>query len=114
MVIERDADEVCAAFLLERELFESGWTRFAGEVSGVIAAGAFVGSPASSPTSTRAFCPRAGCAARTIRPQRHRDRDRRSANGRRVRLGDPVEVRVDGVEAPRGRVDLVPAPEGHR
>ena len=35
MVIERDADEVCAAFLLERELFESGWSReFEGEVSG--------------------------------------------------------------------------------
>jgi exoribonuclease R len=31
--------------------------------------------------------------------------------GRRVRLGDPVAVRVDGVEAARGRVDLVPAPE---
>ena len=31
--------------------------------------------------------------------------------GRRVRLGDPVKVRVDGVEAPRGRVDLVPVPE---
>ena len=27
--------------------------------------------------------------------------------GREVRLGDPVKVRVDGVEAPRGRVDLV-------
>jgi ribonuclease R len=29
--------------------------------------------------------------------------------GRAVRLGDPVRVRVDGVDAPRGRVDLVPA-----
>ena len=26
MVIERDADDVCAAFLLERELFEAGPT----------------------------------------------------------------------------------------
>ena len=30
-------------------------------------------------------------------------------SGRTMRLGDPVEVRVDSVEAPRGRVDLVPA-----
>jgi exoribonuclease R len=31
--------------------------------------------------------------------------------GRAVRLGDPVRVRVDAVDAPRGRVDLVPASE---
>jgi ribonuclease R len=31
--------------------------------------------------------------------------------GRTVRLGDPVDVRVTGVEAPRGRVDLVPVAE---
>jgi ribonuclease R len=28
---------------------------------------------------------------------------------RSIRLGDPLSVRVDRVEAPRGRVDLVPA-----
>jgi ribonuclease R len=32
-------------------------------------------------------------------------------SGRAIRLGDPVSVRVDRVEAPRGRVDLVPAGE---
>src|SRR5688572_33014238 len=41
--VERDADDVCAAFLLQRELFDAGWERrFEGEVSGVIGAGAFV------------------------------------------------------------------------
>src|SRR5436190_8758758 len=41
--IERDADRVCASFLLTRELFESGWKRrFEGEISGVIGAGVFV------------------------------------------------------------------------
>jgi ribonuclease R len=30
-------------------------------------------------------------------------------SGTEVRLGDPVSVRVDSVEAPRGRVDLIPA-----
>ena len=32
-------------------------------------------------------------------------------SGRALRLGDPVSVRVDWVEAPRGRVDLVAAGE---
>ena len=27
----------------------------------------------------------------------------------RIRLGDPVSVRVEKVDSPRGRVDLVPA-----
>ena len=29
--------------------------------------------------------------------------------GKRIRLGDPVTVRVGGIEAARGRVDLLPA-----
>jgi ribonuclease R len=33
------------------------------------------------------------------------------ATGRRLRLGDPIEVRVRSVEAPRGRVDLEPVRE---
>ena len=30
-------------------------------------------------------------------------------SGRRLRLGDPLEVTVERVDAPRGRVDLSPA-----
>jgi exoribonuclease R len=30
-------------------------------------------------------------------------------SGSAVRLGDPVKVRVGGVDAPHGRVDLLPA-----
>jgi ribonuclease R len=30
-------------------------------------------------------------------------------NGGAIRLGDPVQVRVGGIDAPRGRVDLLPA-----
>ena len=30
-------------------------------------------------------------------------------SGEAIRLGDPVTVRVQGIEAPRGRVDLAPA-----
>jgi ribonuclease R len=32
-------------------------------------------------------------------------------SGQEIRLGDPLSVRVDRVEAPRGRVDLIPAEE---
>ena len=43
MAIERTADNVARAFLLERELFENGWHReWDGEVIGLISAGAFV------------------------------------------------------------------------
>ena len=30
-------------------------------------------------------------------------------NGGAIRLGDPVQVRVGRIDAPRGRVDLLPA-----
>jgi len=43
MVIERDADDVASCFALERLLYEHGHDQeFAGEISGLISAGAFV------------------------------------------------------------------------
>ena len=33
-----------------------------------------------------------------------------AGSGDRIRLGDPVRVRVEKVDAPRGRVDLAPVP----
>src|SRR5207247_1531126 len=43
MELERDADDICLAFVLERDLDQHGWDRsFEGEVSGLIGAGAFV------------------------------------------------------------------------
>jgi ribonuclease R len=110
--IERDADRVCASFLLRRELFESGWKRsFEGEVSGVIGAGAFV-----------RFGGELGDVYEGLIPVRLLHGDRFDLNrtetalvgrrtGRALRLGDPLSVRVDSVDAPRGRVDLVPAGE---
>ena len=32
-------------------------------------------------------------------------------SGRAIRIGDPIRVAVGKIEAPRGRVDLYPAPE---
>jgi ribonuclease R len=115
MIIERDADRVCAAFLLERELFESGWKRsFAGEVSGVIRAGAFVRFAGELANVYEGFVP-----VRRLRGERFDLNETETAmvgrrTGRTIRLGDPLEVRVESVEAPRGRVDLLPAQESSR
>ena len=108
-VIERDADDVCAAFLLQRELFESGWeTEFEGEVRGVIGAGAFVHFGGTLGNVYEGFVP-----ARRLRGERFELNEVQTAlvgtkTGRAVRLGDPISVRVEKVEAPRGRVDLEP------
>jgi ribonuclease R len=110
MRIERDGDDICLAFLLERELFEQGWGEsFEGEVSGVVGAGAFVRFRGEMADVYEGFLP-----ARRIAGDRYELNEHDSAlvgirTGRRVAIGDPIEVRVDGVEAPRGRVDLLPA-----
>jgi ribonuclease R len=110
MVIERDADDVARCFLLERHLAEAGWeTTFNGEVVGLIGAGAFVD-----------FGP--GELFEGMLPVRRMRDDWWDLSeeetmlvgahtGRAIRLGDSVEVRVAGIDAPRGRVDLVPATE---
>jgi ribonuclease R len=108
--IERDADRVCASFLLGRELFERGWKRaFEGEVSGVIGAGAFVRFGGELGDVYEGLVP-----VRLMRSERFDLNESETAlvgrrSGRAIRLGDPLSVRVDKVEAPRGRVDLVPA-----
>jgi ribonuclease R len=113
MSIERAADDVARCFLLEAELFKRGWhEEWAGEVIGVIGAGAFV-----------AF----GDGHEGMLPVRRLRGDWWELNeeetmlvgsqsGMALRLGDPVVVQVERVDAPRGRVDLSPvelgAPDG--
>jgi ribonuclease R len=108
MVIERDADDVALCFMLERRLAETGWEEeLEGEVVGLIGSGAFV-----------AFGPE--LLFEGMLPVRRMRGDWWELNeegtmlvgahtGRTLRLGDQVRVRVDGIDAPRGRVDLVPA-----
>jgi ribonuclease R len=111
--VERDADRVCAAFLLDRELFESGWGhRFEGEVSGVIGAGAFVRFGGELGDVYEGLLP-----ARLLRGERFDLNEAETAlvgrrSGRSVRLGDPITVRVEAIDAPRGRVDLAPGNGG--
>jgi ribonuclease R len=108
MAIERDADDVARCFLLERLLFGSGHDRvFEGEVVGLVGSGAFVAFGADG-------------AFEGMLPVRRLRGDWWELNeqgtvlvgtrsGGAIRLGDPVSVRVDHVDAPRGRVDLLPA-----
>jgi ribonuclease R len=113
MRIERDGDDVCAAFLLQRELFERGQDAiFEGEVSGVIGAGAFIRFRGELADVYEGFFP-----ARRMPGERFEINDVESAligtrTGRRVGIGDAVEVRVDSVEPARGRVDLSGPEEG--
>jgi ribonuclease R len=105
--IERDADDVCAAYLLERELGERGLDAvFEGEVSGVIRAGAFVSFDGELGDVYEGMLP-----ARRLPGGRYELDKAEVALVNRgskasLRLGDPVEVRATGVEAVRGRVDL--------
>jgi ribonuclease R len=112
MTVERDADDVCLAFLLQRTLMDRGWEHeFEGEVSGVIAAGAFVSFPigGEGAASCDGFLP-----ARMLRGEYYALNEERTAlvgkrTNKRLRLGDPISVTVQSVEPARGRVDLVPA-----
>jgi ribonuclease R len=107
MQIERDADDVCMSFLLERVLHEDGWdAAFDGEVVGLVGGGAFV---RFGEEGFEGFLP-----ARTLRGEWWDLNELGTAlvgerTGKTIRLGDGVSVSVRRVEAPRGRVDLVPA-----
>ena len=110
MTIERDADDIARCFLLESTLAaepHGGLGKvFEGEIVGVIGAGAFV-----------AFGD--GGEYEGMLPVRRMREDWWELNeqgtaligtrsGGALRLGDSVAVTIGGVDAPRGRVDLLP------
>jgi ribonuclease R len=112
MTIERDADDVAGCFLLERALSDGGDRSavFEGEVVGLIGAGAFVSFGE-------------GGEYEGMLPVRRLRGDWWELNeqgtilvgtrsGGAIRLGDSVAVRVGRIDAPRGRVDLLPADVG--
>ena len=105
MKVERSADDVCLAFLLERRLAEDPELSFEGEVVGLIEKGAFVrfgeeGFEGLLPSRRMAGWWTLNELGTALEHE---------GSGRRLRLGDSVEVAVDRVERPRGRVDLSPA-----
>ena len=101
MAIERTADNVARAFLLERRLFEERALQreFDGEVTGVIGAGAFI-----------AFDGYEGMLpVRRLGDWYELDELEVMLvgnSGDRIRLGDPIRVQVHTIDAVRGRVDL--------
>jgi ribonuclease R len=106
MKIERSADDVCLAFLLERELGETGGGNppvFEGEVVGLVASGAFV---RFGDQGFEGFL-----GVRALRGWYDLNEFGTALESDRgaLRMGDPVRVAVERVEAPRGRVDLAPA-----
>jgi ribonuclease R len=111
MVIERDADDIARCFLLERRLFDEGWDRtWDGEVVGVIGAGAFVafGDGDGLPGGYQGMLPVRKLRGDWWELNEEGTMLRAQESGRAIRLGDRIQVRVERVEAARGRTDLLP------
>ena len=104
--IEYLADELCLAGLLEKRLFERGWEEpFAGEIVGLIPSGLFVrfedvfeGLVPAHRLAGDYF--ELNALGTTLVGRR---------GGRRYRLGDPLEVRVQEIRRSEDKVELVPA-----
>ncbi len=109
MRIERSADDICLAFLLERSLAERNRDDrdFDGEVVGLIGSGAFVRFGAEG---FEGFLPVRRMHGYWTLNEQETILSTGSSGGT-LRLGDPVAVRVDRVEPLRGRTDLVLADE---
>ncbi len=106
MQVERAADDICLAFLLERRLAETDPSVppvFEGEVMGLIEKGAFV---RFGEEGFEGLLP-----ARRMRGwwELNEVNTALVAGEKQLRLGDRVKVTVDRVETARGRVDLSPA-----
>jgi ribonuclease R len=109
--LEYLADDICLAWLLERELFERGWeSPWPGEITGVIPSGLFV---------------RFGDVFEGYLPARRLPGDYFELNtlgtalvGRRAggtfRLGDPIEVVVQEIRRWEGKVELAPPRDAGR
>jgi ribonuclease R len=110
MTIERDADDIARCFLLARRLSEEprgGLGKvFSGEVVGLIGAGAFVAF--GDDGEYEGMLP-----VRRLRDDWWELNDAGTAlvgtrGGGALRLGDAISVSIGGIDAPRGRVDLLP------
>jgi len=101
--VEYLADEICAAWLLERRLYDAGWdAAWEGEIIGVIGSGLFV---------------RFGGVFEGFLPARRLHGEFFELNaagtglvgrttGRRFRLGDALSIRVESIARNEGKVEL--------
>ena len=104
--VEYRADDICLAWLLDSELYERGWDEpFEGEIIGVIGSGLF----ARFGEVFEGFLP-----ARRLAGDYFELNDLGTAlvgrrGGGTFRLGDPIDVRVESIDKPAGKVELAPA-----
>jgi ribonuclease R len=104
--VEYRADAICLAWLLDSVLYERGWDEpFDGEIIGVIGSGLF----ARFEDVFEGYVP-----ARRLAGDYFELNDLGTAlvgrrSGGTFRLGDPIEVRVEGIDKPAGKVELKPA-----
>jgi ribonuclease R len=101
--VEYTADAICLAWLLERRLYDLGWDAcFEGEITGAIGSGIFVRFDGVF----EGYVP-----ARSL-PGDYFELDPLATalvgrkSGRRYRLGDPIDVRVERIEREAGKVNL--------
>lgn len=111
MGVERTADAITRAFLLERILFERGGfdAVFTGEVTGLAGGGAFVrfGGEGLPDEAFEGFVP-----VRRLREDWWELNELGTVligtrSGESLRIGDPLDVSVESVDPVRGRVSLV-------
>jgi ribonuclease R len=105
--VERRGDDICAAYWLRDRLGARGWDApVEGVVTGLIDAGLFVTFEEDVVTG---FLPSRRLEDDHFRADPLGVMLIGDASGRRIRLGDPIEVRVVRIEPLRGRVELAPA-----
>ncbi|QEC47761.1 RNB domain-containing ribonuclease [Baekduia soli] len=103
MSIERAADDVAQAFLLERGLFDGSIDRDQeGEVVGLIGAGVFV----AFGDGFEGFLPVRRLRGDWWELNEAGTQLQGEESGRTIRIGDALAVHVRSVDAPRGRVEL--------
>ena len=104
--LEYRADEICLAWLLERRLFELGWEAvFEGEIVGLIPSGLFV----LFEKMFEGFVPARRLAGDYFELNTLGTALVGRRGGRRYRLGDPIEVRVQEIRRSEGKIALTPA-----
>jgi ribonuclease R len=106
--VEYAADAICLAWLLDATLFERGWeTAFEGEIIGLIGSGLFVrfGDVFEGYLPVRRLPGyyELNVLGTALEARR---------GGRRFRLGDAIEVRVEKIERSDGKVELSLAGRG--
>jgi ribonuclease R len=104
--LEFDADEVALAFLLERRLRERGWEEvYSGEIVGLLGGGLFVHFGGTF----EGFLPVRRLGRERFALTEHETTLVGDVSGRRLRLGDSIDVRVERLDSLSGKVELTPA-----